>query len=94
MDKTKVCVICKKCDGRLIIVSKTTKDTLIKSSKAPKDGRDEKILTTSPVHVVATAKESARIRIRKKKIETATTTSKTRTICPCYFNILSPLFYY
>ncbi len=30
---------------------KTVKDTLIKSSKACKDDRDEEILNTSPVHV-------------------------------------------
>ena len=47
MDTTKICIICKKCDGRLIILSKKAKDT-IRSSEARKDGRDEEFSNTSP----------------------------------------------
>ncbi len=48
---TKVCVTCKKCDGRLTIVSRKGKDTLIKRSIARKDGRDKEFSSTCPVHV-------------------------------------------
>ena len=48
MGTTKICIICKKCDGRLIILSKKAKDTLIRSSEARKDGRDEEFSNTSP----------------------------------------------
>ncbi len=49
--RQKVRIFYKKCDAQLIIVSKTAKDTLMKSSKARKDSRDEKISNTSLVHV-------------------------------------------
>ena len=51
MDEVKVCIICKRSDGRIVIVSEGAKKTLIKSSVARKDGKDAEIRKTNLVHV-------------------------------------------
>jgi len=46
-----MCVICKKFEGRLIVISEKAKNTLIKSSVARKDGREEDFSSISQLHV-------------------------------------------
>lgn len=79
METSQECIICKKSDGRPIIISKCAKQTLIKSSVARNDGKVAEIQRTNRIHVHSQCRNAYTkpqlIKAVKRKIEESVSTS-------------------